>query len=132
MKCKQKQRSGRDGPFKAMQDSLEKLDLFHSMEVLFLEYFHTTNSISILWNWRGKKRKLDFPTFFYNISTIFPIPWKWLFQCLSVTNTLLVSPNYPLTLYCCPVIFLFTSADNHSPKPHNSPTSLIFTNMASC
>ena len=67
MKCKQKQRSGRDGPFKAMQDSLEKLDLFHSMEVLFLEYFHTTNSISILWNWRGKKGNWIFQPF----STIF-------------------------------------------------------------
>ena len=49
---------------------LKKLDPFHSMEVLFpeyLEYFHTTKNhfhTSKIW-------KLDFPTFFFTIFTIF-------------------------------------------------------------
>ena len=57
--------------------SVKKLDVFHTMEYLFpeylvfLEYFHTTEYISIQWNWT-KLWKLDFPTFFYNISKIFP------------------------------------------------------------
>ena len=59
--------------------SMENLDRFHSVEVLFPEYsrvflelyFHTTENISILWNWT-KLWKLDFPTFFYNISIL----WK--------------------------------------------------------
>ena len=57
--------------------SMEKLvDLFHSMKVLFSEYFQnilgyflTTENISILWNWT-KLWKLDFPTFFCNIHKI--------------------------------------------------------------
>ena len=51
-----------------------KLDFFHSMEVIFLGYFHITGSITILnclWNCT-KVWKLDFPTFLYNISKIFP------------------------------------------------------------
>ena len=54
----------------------ETLDLFRSAEVVFpenflnvsrvfLEYLHTTEKISIRWNW-------IFPTFFYNVSKIFP------------------------------------------------------------
>ena len=35
------------------------------------KYFHTTDNISILWHWT-KLWKLDFPTFFYNISKVFP------------------------------------------------------------
>ena len=49
--------------------TLEKLD--QSMEVLFPEYFHSTDNISILWNWT-KLWKLNFPTFFYNIFKIVP------------------------------------------------------------
>ena len=48
---------------------LEEPDLSHSMEVLFPEYFHTTEPyygiVQKLW-------KLDFPTFFYNILKYFP------------------------------------------------------------
>ena len=38
---------------------------------VFPAYFHTTDNISILWNWT-KLWKLDFPTFFYNIYKLFP------------------------------------------------------------
>ena len=55
-----------------------KLNRFDSVEILFpeyfqsiLEYFHTTDNISILQNWT-KYGKLAFPTFFYNISKICP------------------------------------------------------------
>ena len=44
------------------------------MVVLFLEYFHTTEYISILW-------KLDFPTFFYSISKMSPYYGVPFFQC---------------------------------------------------
>ena len=45
---------------------------FYSQNIfrVFPEYFHTTENISILWNW-AKLWKMDFPTFFYNISKIF-------------------------------------------------------------
>ena len=36
---------------------------------VFLEHSHITENISILWNWT-KLCTLDFPTFFYNISTL--------------------------------------------------------------
>ena len=39
---------------------------------VFLEYFHTTENISVLWNWT-KLWKLDFSNFFYNISKIFKL-----------------------------------------------------------
>ena len=42
---------------------------------IFLEYFHTTENISILWNWT-KLWKLDIPTFFYNIPKNISILWK--------------------------------------------------------
>ena len=38
---------------------------------MFVEYFHTPADISVPWNWT-KLWKLDFPSFFYNISKIFP------------------------------------------------------------
>ena len=53
---------------------------FQSIPRVFLEHFHTTENISILWNWT-KLWKLDFATFFYNISKL----WKRsnsLFSCV--------------------------------------------------
>ena len=44
---------------------------FQDISRVFLEYFHTTENISILWN-GIKLWKLDFPTFFYNIFKILP------------------------------------------------------------
>ena len=43
---------------------LKKLHLFHSVEVLFPEYSHTTEL--------DKTMEIGFPTFFYSISRIFP------------------------------------------------------------
>ena len=51
---------------------MEKLNLFHSMEVLFPEYFYTTESISMLWNWT-KLWKLDFQPFPTIFSTYFNV-----------------------------------------------------------
>ena len=51
---------------------------FQNISRVFLEYFHTTENISIPWNWT-KLWKLDFPTFFYNISKIFPYCGRGLF-----------------------------------------------------
>ena len=47
----------------------KKLKLFHSVEVLFLEYFHTAENTSILWHWTNLW-KLDFPTFFSTIQEV--------------------------------------------------------------
>ena len=42
---------------------------FHNISRVFLVYFRTTENISFLWNWK-KLGKVDFSTFFYNISKI--------------------------------------------------------------
>ena len=44
---------------------------FQNIFRVFLEHFHTTDKISILWNCT-KLRKLDFSTILYDISKIFP------------------------------------------------------------
>ena len=61
-----------------LSDSLEQLNhftvwklYFQNISRVFLEYFYSTDNISMLWNWT-KLWKLDFPTFFYNISIL----WK--------------------------------------------------------
>ena len=62
-----------------MKPTLEKLDFFHcrygsyisqNISRVFLEYFHTTENISMLWDWT-KLWKLDFPAFFCHIYRIF-------------------------------------------------------------
>ena len=56
----------------------EKMDLFtvwkfyfENISRVFLEYSHSTENVSILWNWT-KLWKSDFFTFFCNISKVFP------------------------------------------------------------
>ena len=73
--------------------SLEKLNLFHSVEVLFSEYFHTTDNISIpqttspyhgiglnYGNWIFQPFSAIFPKYFHTMEEV------QIFQCVHVTH----------------------------------------------
>ena len=68
------------------QTTLEKLDVFHSMQILFSEYFHTM--------------ELDFPIFFYNIFKMFPYRGRFAIFPLNIPNTSPCSLLFYLPWFC--------------------------------
>ena len=81
---------------------LKKLNLFHSMEILFPEYFTTTENMCMVWNWT-KLWKLDFPTFFYNVSKKFPYYGRGSILLVRILHIRvgLVQPGHEETIFFC-------------------------------